>query len=683
MASHPNPMSCADVRLNSQDTSLSLQLSPNGSEVSPMTGGGFAYLWSGSRATVGGAEGRYYFTVKLTGKQPVKLPGEPENRKHLARIGVSVLSSDVNCLGEVKGSYGYGGTGKASSDGKFFSYGKVFGVGDEVGCAVDFDSTPATVSYTVNGEWLGKAFDLPPAGNERALFPHVLTKNIVLQVSFASGITCPQGVEYAPWQAASKVSSPQHAPLIPTKAECEVMMMVGLPASGKSWWIQRYVADHPEKRYVVLGTNNVMDQMKVTGLSRKRNYAGRFKELMDQASGVFSTLLKRAPDIARNYIIDQTNVYPRARSRKMAEFQGFKRIAVVVAVDEQTLQQHTDKREQEEGKTVPKDAVDEMSANFVLPDESDKDVFDEIRYVVLPQADACATVARMREAAKKRIADHKRKTRDTPHSSQPIASEPGLNSFHQKGNGKRHQACSTGNAPSVPGYNTFDQGATQGTVLVHDTGPGGRYVPPCVATIQGMGLVPNNSGSNSLDACVIGRNIQQPWNSIMQKNCNQMMGIGHLGANVGASQAGIMAVPVPTQYLHPQGSMQCSSGFSANMQSGGYISQPRDAGWNTQFGGGSGALNNSIPTPLGFQQQQSDAHFMIRPNRMMGGMQTMPYPGGFSAPNVGMVGSIYDAPSSDPRYLQGGNSNIQVGQMHQGGYGPQGSMCNSGYSGQR
>lgn len=40
-----------------------------------------------------------------------------------------------------------------------------------------------------NGEWLGKAFDLPPAGNERALFPHVLTKNIVLQVSFASGIT--------------------------------------------------------------------------------------------------------------------------------------------------------------------------------------------------------------------------------------------------------------------------------------------------------------------------------------------------------------------------------------------------------------------------------------------------------------------------------------------------------------
>lgn len=42
----------------------------------------------------------------------VKLPGEPENRKHLARIGVSVLSSDVNCLGEVKGSYGYGGTGK-------------------------------------------------------------------------------------------------------------------------------------------------------------------------------------------------------------------------------------------------------------------------------------------------------------------------------------------------------------------------------------------------------------------------------------------------------------------------------------------------------------------------------------------------------------------------------------------
>ena len=40
-------------------------------------------------------------------------------------------------------------------------------------------------------------------------------------------------------------------------------MMIGLPAAGKSAWADKYSAEHAEKRYTILGTNLIMEKMKV------------------------------------------------------------------------------------------------------------------------------------------------------------------------------------------------------------------------------------------------------------------------------------------------------------------------------------------------------------------------------------------------------------------------------------
>eukprot|EP00959_Pyramimonas_sp_CCMP1952_P337926 7076684-Pyramimonas_sp.AAC.1 len=42
-----------------------------------------------------------------------------------------------------------------------------------------------------DGEWLGKAFDLPDTGNPLALFPHVLMKNVSVRVGFKSAYCAP------------------------------------------------------------------------------------------------------------------------------------------------------------------------------------------------------------------------------------------------------------------------------------------------------------------------------------------------------------------------------------------------------------------------------------------------------------------------------------------------------------
>ena len=64
--------------------------------------------------------------------------------------GRSVSDSDLQ-LGEVKLSFGYGGTGKISEDCKFRSYGRRWGLGDVVGCYLDLTTDPVIIKYTVNG----------------------------------------------------------------------------------------------------------------------------------------------------------------------------------------------------------------------------------------------------------------------------------------------------------------------------------------------------------------------------------------------------------------------------------------------------------------------------------------------------------------------------------------------------
>ena len=48
------------------------------------------------------------------------------------------------------------------------------------------------------------------------------------------------------------------------KSECEVIMVIGLPCAGKTYWATKHMEKNPEKHYVLLGTNEIMDKMKVS-----------------------------------------------------------------------------------------------------------------------------------------------------------------------------------------------------------------------------------------------------------------------------------------------------------------------------------------------------------------------------------------------------------------------------------
>ena len=43
----------------------------------------------------------------------------------------------------------------------------------------------------------------------------------------------------------------------------QVIMMVGLPASGKTTWVEKYNQENPNAKFNILGTNFIIDKMKV------------------------------------------------------------------------------------------------------------------------------------------------------------------------------------------------------------------------------------------------------------------------------------------------------------------------------------------------------------------------------------------------------------------------------------
>merc|ERR1712151_1462975 len=137
--------------------------------------------------------------------------------------------------------------------------------------------------------------------------------------------------------------------------------------------------------------NAVIDQMKVVNLNRQRNYAERWEELISQATPIFNKLVEIAAKTPRNFILDQTNVYKNARRLKVAAFKDFgTRRCVTIVNDEDTLAQRTEKREREEGKFVPLEAVGQMRANFVAPELEDG--FTELEWPELPEKDSKAKI---------------------------------------------------------------------------------------------------------------------------------------------------------------------------------------------------------------------------------------------------------------------------------------------------
>jgi len=71
-----------------------------------------------------------------------------------------------------------------------------------------------------------------------------------------------------------------------------MIMIVGLPGSGKTTWGQTMQKQYAYKRYNIIGTDTLIEKMRVMGLPRRNNYHGRWEVLIQKATNCLNKLFQ-------------------------------------------------------------------------------------------------------------------------------------------------------------------------------------------------------------------------------------------------------------------------------------------------------------------------------------------------------------------------------------------------------
>ncbi|NJO63356.1 MAG: ATP-binding protein [Richelia sp. RM2_1_2] len=148
----------------------------------------------------------------------------------------------------------------------------------------------------------------------------------------------------------------------------ELIMLVGIPGSGKSTWIRNHMNKHPEKNYVVISSDDIIEEL---GAAEGLSYTEAFSKYVGQATSMMKSKAIEAFRNRRNIIWDQTNLTPKTRKGKIQQAQGYRRIAVVWNLTDAEWSRRFNKRKTEIGKDIPKHVLDNMQKDFTMPSKSE------------------------------------------------------------------------------------------------------------------------------------------------------------------------------------------------------------------------------------------------------------------------------------------------------------------------
>jgi heterogeneous nuclear ribonucleoprotein U-like protein 1 len=155
------------------------------------------------------------------------------------------------------------------------------------------------------------------------------------------------------------------------KTNPEIIVMVGLPGSGKSTWRDNFLSD---KSYVIVSSD---DEIEAMAAADGTDYNRGFQNYIGKATAISQQKFKEAVNTHKNIIWDQTNLNPKKRKGILQQVpKHYKKIAVVFEVDPDELQSRLDKREKSTGKRIPSNVMQSMAKSYVKPSRAEG--FDEV-----------------------------------------------------------------------------------------------------------------------------------------------------------------------------------------------------------------------------------------------------------------------------------------------------------------
>ncbi|CAJ1058750.1 heterogeneous nuclear ribonucleoprotein U-like protein 2 isoform X2 [Xyrichtys novacula] len=370
------------VGLNLYDRHLHFEVSHDGTCGQPHFWERFPLLWSGCRLTHGVLKGKVGFEVRLERKLLTTQEGKDADMDPYGlRVGWSMANSSL-LLGEDELSFAYDRRGKKVSGGKEEDFGECFSEGDILGCYATFlTDGAAELSFHKNGCFMGVAFKLSSSMLKGgALFPHVFCKSCSVRLHLDSTVPpwYPGPLGFTPLAALSSEQRVHTTTGPAVGVQSEVLLMVGLPGSGKTQWARSHMKQHPEKQYKLLGTEELLACAIHGGQSDAR---------LQQASQCLTELIKIAAQTPGNYILDQCNILFSARRHKLQLFSGFKRQVVVVFPSAEEWRRRLSQHQTGDREKIPETALLKLQVSCSLPDQH-SELQEELLYVELPQEQA-------------------------------------------------------------------------------------------------------------------------------------------------------------------------------------------------------------------------------------------------------------------------------------------------------
>ena len=157
----------------------------------------------------------------------------------------------------------------------------------------------------------------------------------------------------------------------------ELIVMVGLPGSGKDYWIEQYQKANPNKKYYVASSDAIIEAI---AASQGKTYSEVFDTVSKRAMSQMNSEIAQAIRNRENIIWNQTNMAAGKRAKILSQFpREYTKTAVVVTADPEVHNARLQARGAATGKNIPGHVMKSMRDSYVEPSRAEG--FDNIIHV--------------------------------------------------------------------------------------------------------------------------------------------------------------------------------------------------------------------------------------------------------------------------------------------------------------
>lgn len=154
----------------------------------------------------------------------------------------------------------------------------------------------------------------------------------------------------------------------------ELVMLCGIPTSGKSTYVEKLKKLDYWKDAVVLSTDNYIEEY---AKSVGQTYNEVFDDIIPDATRELELQFNMAKDKGKDIIWDQTNLTAKTRKKKLSKLSSYYSRGIVYF--QITLEEALERNKHREGKFIPESILKRMYHQFEVPTKEEG--FDYIESV--------------------------------------------------------------------------------------------------------------------------------------------------------------------------------------------------------------------------------------------------------------------------------------------------------------